>query len=94
MSGGSGAMPERAATQPGVTPAPDAVAAIGELALLAGFRLAGVGVHACDSEPEVLRAWTALPKDTAVVILTPRSAKALGTALSDPNSPLTVVLPA
>ena len=96
MSQGAAAMPEKPHTLaggPGIG-APGALAAIGEQALLAGFHLAGVCVHACESEPEILRAWAALPKDTAVVILTPHSAQALGEELSDPHSPLTVVLPA
>lgn len=72
---------------------PGRIAAIGEEALVEGFRLAGVSVHACTNGPEVLRAWRSLPKDTAVVVLTPRAAQALGPALSDFRSPMTVVLP-
>jgi len=69
------------------------VAAIGEPALLAGYGLAGVRILAGSTDAEILNAWTALPADTAFVILTPRSAQALETALSDPRSPMTVVLP-
>ncbi|XAS65572.1 V-type ATP synthase subunit F [Micrococcaceae bacterium Sec5.8] len=71
----------------------DTIAAIGEQALLDGFRLAGVSVFAGSTDEEILHAWTALPRDTAIVILTPRSAQALEPVLADPRSPMTVVLP-
>ena len=74
--------------------APGLIAAIGEGVLLEGFRLAGVDVMACDSEPDILRAWTTLPPTTAVVLLTPRSARALGAAVTAVSAPLIVVLPA
>ncbi|MCI0141696.1 V-type ATP synthase subunit F [Arthrobacter bambusae] len=69
------------------------IAAIGEQALLNGFRLAGVSVLACSNDAEILRAWRALPTNTAIVILTPASAHALGPLLAHPRSPMTVVLP-
>ncbi|MBT1002542.1 hypothetical protein KIH31_07985 [Paenarthrobacter sp. DKR-5] len=70
-----------------------AIAAIGEQAVLDGFRLAGVGVFAGSTTEDFLRAWTALPAGTTVVILTPASAHALESVAADPRSPLTVVLP-
>ncbi len=72
---------------------PGTIAAIGEPALLDGFRLAGAAVFTGSTDEEVRRAWTALPTDTAIVILTPRSAHALESVIADPRSPLTVVLP-
>lgn len=72
---------------------PDSVVALGEQALLAGFRLAGASVNPAETDDEVLRAWTALPSQAVVVILTPRAAAALGAVLADPHSPMTVVLP-
>jgi len=72
---------------------PDTVVALGEQALVGGFRLAGAGVRAAETDEEVRRAWAALSSDTAVVILTPRAADALGAVLADPRSPMTVVLP-
>jgi vacuolar-type H+-ATPase subunit F/Vma7 len=72
---------------------PDTVAALGEEALLEGFRLAGAIVHAAETDDEVRRAWDALPDNAAVVILTPRAAGALGGVLAEPHSPMTVVLP-
>lgn len=72
----------------------ETIAAIGEQALLDGFRLAGVSVFAGSTDEEILNAWRALPRDTAIVLLTPRSAQALEPVLADPHSPMTVVLPA
>jgi vacuolar-type H+-ATPase subunit F/Vma7 len=72
---------------------PDTVVALGEQALLEGYRLAGASVQSAETDEEVRRAWTALPPDAAVVILTPRAADALGAVLADPRSPMTVVLP-
>jgi vacuolar-type H+-ATPase subunit F/Vma7 len=69
------------------------VAAIGEQALLDGYRLVGVIVLSGSTPEEILAAWTALPRETAMVILTPRSAQALEPVLADPHAPLTVVLP-
>ncbi|WP_168709337.1 V-type ATP synthase subunit F [Arthrobacter sp. PAMC25564] len=70
------------------------IAAIGDQALLDGFRLAGVSVFPGSTDEEILRAWTALPTTTAIVILTPRSAHTLEPVMADPRSPMTVVLPA
>ena len=72
---------------------PGTIAAIGEPALLDGFRLAGVIVYTASTDEEIRRAWTALPRNTAIVILTPRSAHSLEPHLKDPYSPMTVVLP-
>lgn len=69
------------------------IAAIGEQALLEGFRLVGVSVSAGYTDEEILHAWTALSQDTAIVVLTPRAARALASVLADPRSPMTVVLP-
>jgi vacuolar-type H+-ATPase subunit F/Vma7 len=71
----------------------ETIAAIGEQALLDGFRLAGVCVFAGSTDEEIRRAWQALPTNTAIVILTPRSARALEPVMADPRSPMTVVLP-
>jgi vacuolar-type H+-ATPase subunit F/Vma7 len=72
----------------------ETIAAIGERALLDGFRLAGVSVFAGTTDEEILRAWRALPQSTAIVILTPRAARTLQPFLAASDSPLTVVLPA
>jgi vacuolar-type H+-ATPase subunit F/Vma7 len=69
------------------------VAALGELARLEVYRLAGVGVLAVESDDEARTAWQALATDIAVVLLTPHAASALGNALTEPGGPMTVVLP-
>jgi vacuolar-type H+-ATPase subunit F/Vma7 len=71
----------------------DTVAALGEQSLLEGFQLAGASVYAAETDDEVRRTWSVLPDNTAVVILTPRAAGALGAILTDPHHPMTVVLP-
>jgi vacuolar-type H+-ATPase subunit F/Vma7 len=71
----------------------ETAAALGEAALVEGYRLVGIRVCAAESEDDVRRMWAALPETTGVVILTPRAASALGAALTDPASPLTVVMP-
>lgn len=72
---------------------PDVVAALGEKALLEGYGLAGAIVHAAETDDDVRCAWDALAGRAGVVLLTPRAAAALGTALADPHAPLTAVLP-
>ena len=69
------------------------VAALGERSLVEGYGLAGALVLAAESEEQVLRAWAALPPGVCAVVLTPRAAAALGTALSSPGAPMGVVLP-
>jgi vacuolar-type H+-ATPase subunit F/Vma7 len=69
------------------------VAGLGELSRLEGYRLAGVGVLAAETDDDVRTAWQSLTKDTLVVLLTPRAAAALGNALAEPGVPMTVVLP-
>lgn len=71
----------------------DVIAALGEKALLDGFSLAGASVVAAETDSEVRQAWSCLTGHAGVVILTPRAAKALGAAVADPRSPLSVVLP-
>lgn len=71
----------------------ETIAAIGERALLSGFRLAGVSVFAGSTDEEIEHAWRALPQSTAIVILTPRAARTLQPVLAAPRAPMTVVLP-
>jgi vacuolar-type H+-ATPase subunit F/Vma7 len=71
----------------------DTVAALGEQALLEGYRLAGASIYAAETDDEVRGAWAVLPDKAAVVILTAGAAAALGSALADPHCPMTVVLP-
>ena len=69
------------------------VAALGELALVEGYGLAGALVLPAESDVEVLRAWAALPAGVSAVVLTPRAAAVLGPALTTPGAPMGVVMP-
>lgn len=57
------------------------VTAIGELALLEGFALAGVRVEGSDDEEDWLEAWESLGGDVGLVLLTPASRRALSATL-------------
>ena len=69
------------------------VAALGERALVEGYGLAGALVLPAESDPEVLRAWAAMPVEVSTVVLTPRAAAALGPELTAPGAPMGVVMP-
>ncbi|WP_327048758.1 V-type ATP synthase subunit F [Microbispora sp. NBC_01189] len=72
------------------------VAVIGEAVRVAGFGLAGARVLVAEDAEEVRTAWLSLGPGVAVVVLTPRAAKALGATGPGEASggPLTVVMPA
>ncbi len=53
------------------------IVAIGESERLRGFKLAGVDVIAADDSASAHAAWSALPGDVALVILTPAARAAL-----------------
>ena len=53
------------------------IVAIGESERLRGFKLAGVDVIAADDSASAQAAWGALPRDVALVILTPAARAAL-----------------
>ncbi len=55
-------------------------AVIGESARTAGFALAGALVFPAENADEARAAWSSLPADVAVLVLTPRAADWLGTA--------------
>ncbi|WAP50825.1 hypothetical protein OL239_12595 [Arthrobacter sp. ATA002] len=63
------------------------VAALGEPALLLGFRLAGAVLYPATGPAQVRAAWSALPETVAVVILTPDAAAVLAAETADPASP-------
>ena len=69
------------------------VAALGEPALLLGFRLAGAVLYPATGAEQVRAAWSALPDTVAAVVLTPAAAAVLAAEVADPASPLTAVLP-
>ncbi|MER2133911.1 MAG: hypothetical protein ABS910_04445 [Arthrobacter sp.] len=70
------------------------IAALGAPGILAGYELAGARLIPAKSDEDVRQAWSQLPEDTAVVILTLDAAAALAGKLDDPAAPLTVALPA
>lgn len=69
------------------------VAALGEPALLQGFRLAGAVLYPATGAAEVKAAWARLPETVAAVILTPGAASHLAEELNEPASPLAAVMP-
>ncbi len=69
------------------------VAGLGELSRLEVYRLAGVAVLAAETDDDVWTAWQSLAAGTAIVLLTPKAAAALGSTLTEPGAPMTVVLP-
>lgn len=69
------------------------VVALGEAALVEGYRLAGVEVCAVETADDARRIWADLPDTVGVVILTDQAALAVGPALTGATSPLTVVMP-
>ncbi len=68
-------------------------AVIGEAARTAGFALAGALVLPAESPAEALAAWSALPADVAVLVLTPGTAGWLGPAAQARRDLLIVVMP-
>jgi vacuolar-type H+-ATPase subunit F/Vma7 len=69
------------------------VVVIGEETAVAGYALAGAVVVPVEDAPAVCDAWDALAADVEVVVLTPRAARALGSARTGTMHPLTVVMP-
>lgn len=72
---------------------PGIVAALGEPALLQGFRLAGAVLYPATGPAQVRAAWASLPGTVACVILTPAAAGVLAGEVAVSASPLTAVLP-
>ncbi|MCC9174940.1 hypothetical protein [Arthrobacter sp. zg-Y179] len=69
------------------------VAAVGNPALLEGYRLAGAVLYPAAGAADVRAVWASLPDSVCVVLLTPDAAAELDIELADPASPLTAVLP-
>lgn len=69
------------------------VAVIGEQTAVSGYALAGVLVLPAEGDDAVRGAWSGLPDDVAVVILTSRAARTLGDARTAKLLPFTVVMP-
>lgn len=70
------------------------MAAVGEVARLHGFALAGVAVLAAEDAAAARAAWARLDGDVAVVILTPAAARAVADLVEESSDgPFPVVLP-
>lgn len=69
------------------------IAVIGAETAVAGYALAGALVLPAEGDDAVRDAWSGLPDDVAVVILTPTAARILGAARTAKLLPLTVVMP-
>ena len=68
-------------------------AVIGESARTAGFALAGALVFPAENADEAHAAWSSLPADVAVLVLTPHAAAWLGTAPRARRDMLLAVMP-
>jgi hypothetical protein len=66
------------------------VVVIGESVRVLPYALAGAVVVPCESPADVRSAWDRLPRDTALVVLTPAAAAAVRPTS---ESPLVAVLP-
>jgi vacuolar-type H+-ATPase subunit F/Vma7 len=69
------------------------VAAIGSLAQVAGFGLAGAVVFPAEDRSEALAAWESLDDEYVVVILTAAAAGGIGVERTVHGTPFTVVMP-
>jgi vacuolar-type H+-ATPase subunit F/Vma7 len=70
------------------------VPAIGARRRVTGLATAGVVVLPADDPEAVRAAWSRLPADVGLVILTPDAAAALGPGPLEAEDPLTAVMPA
>jgi vacuolar-type H+-ATPase subunit F/Vma7 len=66
---------------------------LGEKARVDGFALGGATVIPAESPDAVRRAWTSLPDDVTVVVLTHQAAGALGNDMTQRADVLSVVMP-
>ena len=69
------------------------VAVIGEETVVSGYALAGVLVLPAEGDDAVHGAWSSLPDDVQVVILSSAAARTLGGARTAKMLPFTVVMP-
>ena len=67
--------------------------ALGEAVRVGGFALAGATVLIAESPEAVCRAWTSLPRDVSVVVLTPQAAGYLADAAIPLKGVMTAVMP-
>ena len=69
------------------------IVALGDPIWVEGFSLAGATVIPATDPDAIRAAWETLPDDTGVLVLTEESAQALGEALEERPSLLSVVIP-
>jgi vacuolar-type H+-ATPase subunit F/Vma7 len=69
------------------------VAVLGEQAEVGGYELAGALVLPAEDPADVRAAWSRLPEDAVVVIVTARAVAALADELGAPGPPFVAVLP-
>jgi vacuolar-type H+-ATPase subunit F/Vma7 len=69
------------------------IVVLGESILVDAFALAGATVARADDADAVRRAWTALPADAAVVVLTAAAAVALAAIDTTSGDVLTIAMP-
>ncbi|HXX89848.1 MAG TPA: hypothetical protein VEI83_06475 [Acidimicrobiales bacterium] len=69
------------------------VVVLGESVVVAGFALGGAVPVAADDPDAVRRSWESLDGDTAVVVLTPAAADALGARTAERPDTLVVRMP-
>ena len=69
------------------------IGALGEASMVEGFALAGAVVFPADEPSSVDAAWTTLPSDIEVLILTRRAADHLAARIDVRRQLLTVVMP-
>lgn len=69
------------------------VVVLGEAARVEGFALGGATVITAEDRDAVLRAWTTLGDDVAVIVLTTKASAALDGAAVEHDGVLTVVMP-
>lgn len=70
------------------------VAVLGEQHRVQGFALAGALVLVAETPEAARAAWTDLPTDVTVVVLTAAAAAAVGPTAPGPGPPFAVVMPA
>jgi vacuolar-type H+-ATPase subunit F/Vma7 len=69
------------------------IVALGERERIQGYSIAGVEAVVTDGTDDTVEAWRSLPRDVAVVILSPRAAASLGARTGERPDVLTAVLP-
>lgn len=72
---------------------PGPIVFLGETARIEAYALAGATLIPVDHEAEIRAAWSGLPDDACIVVLTPSVARALGADRADRPGVLVVEMP-